>query len=198
MLRKLLLMVSIGLTLGACSSSTGPSDRKAIQIGEEEVSWSPVLGGNSKLRALHPDIVASLGPNENIYIFGAHYPADVQMRPTGPYILLPSGTQFYGAVEDCERFLNRPSGKPPRNRHIRDYNACIATAPKVRAPQPKPPKRDRRSLPDLIAFAERAVRAEGSCQWMGYDRVLDMRLRAGGALASLSDARLFFARLRCS
>ncbi|ETA51248.1 hypothetical protein [Ponticoccus alexandrii] len=49
----------------------------------------------------------------------------------------------------------------------------------------------------LIALSERAVKQDGSCTWLGYDADLDARFRAFGSLASLSDDRLFFARLRC-
>lgn len=53
-------------------------------------------------------------------------------------------------------------------------------------------------LERLVELAERAVKAEGSCKWLGYDRELDLQARRLGSLASVNDQRLFFAKLRCS
>jgi hypothetical protein len=50
----------------------------------------------------------------------------------------------------------------------------------------------------FIELSEQAVKAEGHCQWFGYDRALDQQARAVGQLARSKDERLFFARLKCT
>lgn len=48
----------------------------------------------------------------------------------------------------------------------------------------------------FVELAEQAVRHEGKCEWLGYDQKFDHAFRAAG-LASRSDTRLFFVKLRC-
>jgi len=61
------------------------------------------------------------------------------------------------------------------------------------------PNNDRTiDLMEFIALAEKAVVAETSCQWLGYDRAIDAQLRARGLLASATNESLFFAKLKCN
>lgn len=53
------------------------------------------------------------------------------------------------------------------------------------------------SFDRLIELSEQAVEAEKKCQWLGYDKALDQKVRALGKLASQTDTRLFFAKVRC-
>ena len=195
---KILSLALAATCLTACSTPTPQADRNSHMLGDLKVHWSAVLKHGGPLDTHHAAIVAGLGPSENVYLFGAHYPADVTNRPvlTTPGVQISGGSTYYGAKSGCKlAYLTRRDGSAPKPKHIRRYNECLAKAPETVPPPPTKPKRPRRSLSELITLAERAVTAEGSCQWLGYDRALDRRMRSG--LLSQTDERGFFARLRC-
>jgi hypothetical protein len=49
----------------------------------------------------------------------------------------------------------------------------------------------------LVRAGEQAIRAEGRCDWSGYDADVDAQARAIGQLAAEDDNRFFFVRLVC-
>lgn len=68
------------------------------------------------------------------------------------------------------------------------HNECID---RQRQQQPQS------SIAEFVRQAEQAVRADGRCEWLGYDPSFDQQIRRSGALARADDNRLFFTRMRC-
>ena len=99
---------------------------------------------------------------------------------------LPNGTRVDSS--QCYSSWLRTTDAALREAYLKCHNALVA---QDRSGRPALP------LERFVSLARQAVSAEGSCEWLGYDRAFDLSVRAVGRLASASDERLFFAKLRC-
>lgn len=192
MKRILFFVASLAFVSACVSSSGGSSGKYTAQLGGDTISWSDMLVSDT-LKAMHADTVVQLKPGESVYLFSATRASDLASKNNMPSVLLSDGSTIRGDIRTCELILYRRQ----RAKEISLYEECRAKMkhmPLYNAAAHKPVALP---LSRLISDAERAVRASGSCQWLGYDKKLDARMRARGALASSTDTRLFFAKLRC-
>ncbi|MYM57491.1 hypothetical protein [Thalassovita mangrovi] len=200
------LMLAL-LMAAACSSSNYGNEKRSARLGEYDVAWNDIFA-SKMLREIHPQIVAGLADNESVYLFTAYKPDALNAPDNRPSVTLSDGSTVYGDIKSCDIILFVSSREMATRKYKKNkeeieankrkrYEECRAKMAKLPpapppAPRPAPP-----SLDKLIHLSQMAVKAQGSCQWLGYDRSLDMAVRAGGSLASFSDTRLFFAKLRC-
>jgi hypothetical protein len=97
-------------------------------------------------------------------------------------IVLSNGMSVSG---DCFSVIRQLGAGPGA---VNLHNECID-----RQQQQQPQS----SIADFVRQAEQAVRADGRCEWLGYDPSFDQQIRRSGALARADDNRLFFTRMRC-
>ena len=126
-----------------------------------------------KISSVHPGSL-ELNAGEGIYMFG---------RTSAPTYTLSNGDVIVHNYNSCDKYTGDPSGLYAEcwNKGVRAENAASS----------------RLSFAKFVEVAEVAVRREGSCQWVGYDRAFDLQARSIGSAASSKDERLFFAKLRC-
>lgn len=197
MLKKSFAVLCAVFALSACVSDTQTKMQDAgkgqTRIGSYLVGWNDVFR-SAFLKGLHPEIASGLAPDESIFLFTAYNPSDPSMNSDRPSIVLSNGTRVHGDIKSCDYLLSTPPRAKEQALHqeCRDKMANQPTA-SAAAQQPTGP-----SFSELIRLAEQGVAAEGTCQWLGYDKTLDASMRSRGGLASPSDKRLFFAKLRCS
>lgn len=180
MLRHLTTKFILALLLAACSTTQGSVSRKSIQIDAMTVTWNDML----QLNSLHEAFPTEKGTS--IYMFTRLF-NDPTYTPRKAQ--LSNGWTVTGNIGACDLILRK---QPANAQQL--YDECRTKLAALPAPKPQPEL----GLKEFINLAERAVQQEGSCQWLGYDRGLDLTVRAHGSLASFSDERLFFAKLKCS
>lgn len=171
------ILVFCVIIVGACSSSGGSkTDRRSVEVNGSTISWADYQKIAKGIRGKIP-----LAEGESIFLF-SRAPAHVSVKVSNGYI---GRTTAYG--NNCH--LVAPSADP-------NYGAlfveCANTLTRLR--KKSSPKV---SLASFVRLAERAVKQEGSCQWLGYNAGFDRTVRAVGKAASFSDERLFFAKLKC-
>lgn len=189
-----ILFLSMLTCLTACGPSSlgSQSSKRSVEVQGFKVTWADAVLKNNNLSKAHADLLATLGPKESVFFFSRY-----ELDYSEPSFTLSNGARLTG-VGACE-FL-RKSIDNPRNVHDRSYTEEIYSECLVKQAEyakqdfPKPKEL---SFERFVGLAQVAVESEGSCTWIGYDRGIDLRLRVVGALASASDERLFFARLRC-
>ncbi|KEJ88866.1 hypothetical protein Z948_2091 [Sulfitobacter donghicola DSW-25 = KCTC 12864 = JCM 14565] len=141
-----------------------------MKIGEITVIWADFTSvyyrGSS---------TSKLPEGEGVYLFS---------RTLQSLYTLPNGEQVDS--NQCYSKMLRSTDPVLQNAYLKCYNSSAA---KDNAAQSGFP------FQKFVSLARQAVTAEGSCEWLGYDRGFDLSVRAG--LASASDERLFFAKLRC-
>ena len=168
-----LLAAAIVFGLQACANTEKTYN---VQYGKTEVYWKDLLkmGGLYKARF-------ETQPGESIYMFGA---------VASTTITLPSG-EMISSERDCVLATvnrNGPEVTVDSDKFFdcrKRFNAAVDVESEL-------------SFAELLSKAERAVKAEGSCVWPGYDRKLDLAVRSTGSLARLDDDRIFFVKMRCA
>lgn len=167
-------LVTLTFVVG-CSSSSSDLGYHEAQVGKYNVSWKDL----SKVSKLHKNM-PGIGPDEGLYMF---------TRTTQKTVRLSNGMSFTGEGSSvCMDLLI--SGDPEAKKIFRECHDTFWALDRKKVNSPP--------LDQFVKMAEQAVKEQGACQWLGYDRALDMRARATGSLARLDDNRLFFAKLRCS
>ena len=149
-------------------SRRAESKRTTVQIGGSKVTWNDFTNVYNR-----GSRVPSLQDGEGVYMFSR----TIQSQYT-----LSNGTSVDSS--QCYSKFLRTTDDALRSEYLKCQNAsnrAAHTAP----------------LEDLVSLARQAVQAEGSCAWLGYDRAFDLSARSVGAIASATDKRLFFAKLRC-
>ena len=170
---NVVLAMVLGLGLQACSSS---QQGYLVNYGQTAISWKDFL----EISELHRSAFATQ-TGESIYLFSAS---------TSVAVELSSGEQI-SSSQDCIQLASDYSGPIPKLDSDQYYNCERQREAAVDAANV-------RSFSALLSMAERAVRDEGSCVWPGYDRALDLSVRATGSVARIDDERLFFIKLRCA
>lgn len=192
-MKKALFLLACASLISACvSSSDQTAGKYSVKVGEDSIGWSDVLKSDA-LKNLHADTVAQLKPGESVYLFSATRARDLAQQNSVPKVTLSDGSIIYRDIRSCELIIIERQ----RAKELELYQECrekMKDLPLYNAAANKPVALP---LSRLISDAQRAVKASGTCQWLGYDKALDMRMRARGAVASLSDTRLFFAKLHC-
>ena len=170
---KIFLAMAIGLALQACASN---QNGYSVSYGQTTIAWKDFL----EISELHRSTFTTQ-PDESIYMFTAIAAVSAE---------LPSGTQV-SSKQDCIQLATDYSGPTP-NLNSDLYYQCESKLNAAFKAAGVP------EFSVLLSMAERAVKEEASCTWPGYDRALDLRVRATGALARSDDERLFFVKMRCS
>ncbi|GAA3865755.1 hypothetical protein GCM10022404_14930 [Celeribacter arenosi] len=150
--------------------------RYKVAYGELDLFWNDFLKISKLHKASFPQEAG-----ESIYMFGA--------TASNVRITMPDGQQMSSDKECKMASSHSVNGRPVFDGKY--YTECDRRLRAAMGAVRKP------AAGDLIALAKTAVEADGRCQWIGYDRALDLRVRATGRLASFSDDRFFFAKLKC-
>jgi len=172
------ILGAMTMFLGACSDTSGKnSDRRTATVEGSQITWADYQKVAPFVRGKIP-----LAAGESVYLFSK---SPVQ----GTSVKLSNGmvaTSGQGGT-NCYFLL-----KPEDPNWTKIVNECENTLNKRLNAQTKkmPFKR-------FVELAERGVRAEGGCRWVGYSAAFDKSVRAIGGVARMSDTRLFFAKLVC-
>ena len=172
-LRGIAPVLLIAGALAACSSGAANNDRRSVDVGQLNISWINF----SKVSDLHRKAF-SLGANERIYLFS--------YTGSAKTFTLSNGMTFSSANANCFH-ASMATGKWNQVLH----DECEA---KKRALITRASPGD---FKNFIRLSEQAVRADGDCTWLGYDRALDQKVRAVGEIVRMSNERIFFAKLLC-
>lgn len=165
------------IVLTACGvGGTNPS-REAI-IDGNNISWRDFLAVSS----FHNDSFA-VSDGESIYMF---------VHVDRPTTQLSNGRVFVGY--DCYKLWPNDGTLSDQPLEVQSlYQEC-----EDGVEQHRNSSRRQLSRQDMVQLSREAVQSQGDCQWLGYDATLDARIRATGQLASQTDNRIIFAKLRCS
>lgn len=164
------------LGLVACGTGGGRVQSLSAIVEGRQIAWRDFL----QVSEIHRSAF-DVPSGESIYMF---------TNLTPQVIVLSDGRTFEG--EYCHKLWTNSGSLADQTQEVRAiYAECQE---KVRASKDNI---EPLSLGEFVWQSEQAVRLQGDCEWLGYDARLDMRARSIGALASSTDNRLFFARLRC-
>ena len=173
-LRKIILAMCI-TGLAGCGTSEPTTPGRFVDIDGVTVSWKDLREiSNTNLENV------PLGAGESVYLVSAASATNVQLA------------EFENAssTSDCLRVSsNYTGGYPVLNQE--KYRICeqrLRTA-KSKVKQPH--------FSELLVLTERAVEREGTCEWDGYDKSFDLRVRIATSAARLDDDRLFFTKMKC-
>jgi hypothetical protein len=162
-----LVVLGVVVALAACGSSGS--------TGSGGDRYQATVGGTTiSWRSF--DMPAIPASDANTYLVS---------RTGASAIVLSNGMSVSGG--DCFSVI-RQMGPGAGASAVNLHNECID---RQRQQQPQS------SIADFVRQAEQAVRADGRCEWLGYDPSFDQQIRASGALARADDNRLFFTRMRC-
>ncbi|MEM9477968.1 MAG: hypothetical protein AAGA71_22020 [Pseudomonadota bacterium] len=153
------------------------------------MSWTDFL----QVSKLHRDAVP-VAPGESVYLFtristeqitlsnGKTVPPENCITASSTYTI----RQIYSASQPYSPTTVRI---PRVDNEI--HSECKA---KMRANNDKV---NQTSRSEFVRMTEQAVKKDGTCVWLGYDRSLDLLMRSIGDTARASDERVIFAKLRC-
>jgi len=164
------------LLLAACAVGGAVERREAVVEGKL-ISWNDLLAVSDLHRGSF-----SVGSGESIYMF---------VNVDEPTTQLSNGRVFVGQY--CYKLWTNAgtlSDQTPEDQSL--YQECLDGVALHR----DRPDNDL-SRREMVRLSRAAVQTQGDCQWFGYDPALDARVRNSGALASHSDNRLLFVKLRC-
>lgn len=162
------VLAMLCIALTSCGSSRDDRNKKSYQVGDLQISWNMSYGELKPIR----DAV-DLAPDESIALFVALRSTRMTLSDGNTYVVVGGNCAVVG--------YSHPN-------FTKLHNECVSKNKRVSV---------RLSRDALIQASEQAVKAEGSCTWLGYDALLDRRVRAVKQLASQTDDRLIFAKLRC-
>jgi len=178
------------LFLASCGSTLSEEDRNSEVIGSTQISWSDFL----KISKMHREVVA-VAPGESVYLFVATSTEQIRLSngKTVPPESCISASTTYEVVRMPVASQPYGSTKITTSRIDNDlHRECRA---KIRARDEKLSRQ--KSFTEFVRLAEQAVKQDGSCVWLGYDRAFDLMMRSIGAVTHANDERLFFSKLRC-
>ncbi|MEP3440316.1 MAG: hypothetical protein ABJN72_02455 [Sulfitobacter sp.] len=172
---------AVAVPAAAGQVTTSPNQRKSrrrgakrttVKVGETTVTWNDFTSVYNRGSS-----TSKLSKGEGVYMFSRN----IQSLYT-----LPNGTQVDSS--QCYSKWLRTIDPVLQSAYLKCHNSSAAQDNSTRSALP---------FENFVALARQAVNADGSCEWLGYDRGFDLSVRATGQLASASDERLFFAKLRC-
>ncbi|MEP4628752.1 MAG: hypothetical protein ABJZ90_23825 [Paracoccaceae bacterium] len=169
-------MAVVSFAIAACGSTPSPKSRNSVRIDGGKLAWVDFL----TVSKIHRDAFPQKS-GESIYLFSFSQEVSVRLS-TG---LIVTNSEGEPAIS-CVRQL--PAPVPAEL-----FSECLHTLNDANLKQ----SRKNTDLGKLLSRAETAIRSEGTCQWLGFDRNLDRRVRAVGSAARQGDERLFFAKLKC-
>lgn len=185
------LVFAILLLATACSTGV-PQGRYSQIYGETEVTWSDLLAVSDLERSRF-----NLTDEESLFVVTAVTSRDVAVS-------MGSG-KTASTVAQCAEHSTDYSGRITINANT--PNEINVGAPKMdsekyidceRRLKAAKYKGNNRSFEELVVLAERAVRDDGRCEWSGYDNSFDQFARVRGALASLDNTQIIFAKMSCT
>ena len=162
--------------LAACAGG-GAIERREAVVDGKLIGWNDFLAVSNLHRGSFP-----VGSGESIYIF---------VNVDEPSTQLSNGRIFVGQY--CYKLWTNTGTLSDQTPEIQSlYQECLDGVDRHR----NRPDSDL-SRQEMVQLSREAVQTQGDCQWLGYDSALDARVRNLGALASHSDNRFLFVKLRC-
>ncbi|WP_299964955.1 hypothetical protein [uncultured Roseobacter sp.] len=178
-MKQLALLSICTAVMVGCGSTDTSRNKKSVEFGDGTVTFYDFRDVSALHRSAFP-----MPAGESIYMFNFTGPRATITTSDGTVV------KYTGSyAESCGKGLD-----PEQYQNKALFSECFN---KIQSAQKRLDRSSRPGFEQLIALGERAVKAEGSCTWTGYDRQLDRQFRSVGALARSDDQRVFFARLRC-